>query len=273
MNFQPSWHLKPHKSCFCKNGGIFCTLQIVFGFFVHQHHCGSQNCVTVQGGELTVQLWVWNSRAMRHLVALLLLSGNEGHTSPWRWFTSLRFIEIIPLFSQLDSLFLSFLCIHRPSHLEAAYITLKSPLATQSLRGRLFRDCWSRKSRKCFTGLWLFVQHSIISMFHVRMCHSVRLHAQFSQITAIVRLCYSIRQLQLSEYTCWWENQIIGWNMSYPSTIGGAVPISTSGNRNTSSWPLFLTSNNKLCLGIRERWRTKSEMKLHLCTFCIWCSW
>ena len=31
---------------------------------------------------------------------------------------------------------------------------------------------------------------------------SVRLHAQLSQITATVRLCYSIRQLQLSEYTC-----------------------------------------------------------------------
>ena len=40
--------------------------------------------------------------------------------------------------------------------------------------------------------------------------HSVRLHAQLSQITAIVRLCYSTRQLQLSEYTCRWENRIIG---------------------------------------------------------------
>ena len=29
------------------------------------------------------------------------------------------------------------------------------------------------------------------------------LHAQLSQITAIVQLCYSIGQLQLSEYTCW----------------------------------------------------------------------
>ena len=39
--------------------------------------------------------------------------------------------------------------------------------------------------------------------------HSVCLHAQFSQITAIDRLCCSIRQLQLSEYTCRRENQII----------------------------------------------------------------
>ena len=31
-----------------------------------------------------------------------------------------------------------------------------------------------------------------------------------------------------------------------PGTIGGAVPISTSGNRNTSGWPLYITSNNKL---------------------------
>ena len=44
----------------------------------------------------------------------------------------------------------------------------------------------------------------------VCMCgQSVRLHAQLSQITAIVQLCHSIRQLQLSEYTCRWENQII----------------------------------------------------------------
>ena len=54
--------------------------------------------------------------------------------------------------------------------------------------------------------------------------------------------------------------------MSYPGTLGGAGPISTSGNRNTSGWPLYITS----CLSIRERWRTKSETKLHLCTLRIW---
>ena len=75
---------------------------------------------------------------------------------------------------------------------------------------------------------------------------TVRLHAHLSQITAIVRLCYSIRQLQLSEYTCRWKNRIIGWSMSYPSTKGGTVPISTSGNRSTSDWPLYVTSSNKL---------------------------
>ena len=74
----------------------------------------------------------------------------------------------------------------------------------------------------------------------------MRLHAQLSRITAIVRLCYSIRQLQLSEYTCRWENRIIGRSMSYPGTLGGAVPISTSGNRATSGWPLYVTSNNTL---------------------------
>ena len=37
----------------------------------------------------------------------------------------------------------------------------------------------------------------------VHLTHqSVPLHAQLSQITAIVQLCYSIRQLQLSENTC-----------------------------------------------------------------------
>ena len=35
-----------------------------------------------------------------------------------------------------------------------------------------------------------------------RLDQSVRLHAQFSQITAIFRLRYSIGQLQSSEYTC-----------------------------------------------------------------------
>ena len=97
---------------------------------------------------------------------------------------------------------------------------------------------------------------------------SVCLHAQLSQITAIVRLCCSIRQLQLSEYTCRWENGITGRSMSYPGTLGGAVPISTSGNRVTG-WPLYVTS----CLGIRERCCTKSEEKLHLFTFRIWCTW
>ena len=74
---------------------------------------------------------------------------------------------------------------------------------------------------------------------------SVCLHTQLSRITAIV-LWYSIGQLQLSEYTCRGENRIIGQSMSYPGTIGGALLISTSGNRGTSSWPLYATSNNKL---------------------------
>ena len=66
-------------------------------------------------------------------------------------------------------------------------------------------------------------------------------------MTAIVQLCYSIRQLQLPKYICRWEHLIIGRIMSYPGMIGGAVPISTSGNRNrNSSWPLYVTSNNKL---------------------------
>ena len=34
--------------------------------------------------------------------------------------------------------------------------------------------------------------------------------------------------------------------MSYPAMIGSTVPISTSGNRATSGWPLYVTSNNKL---------------------------
>ena len=65
-----------------------------------------------------------------------------------------------------------------------------------------------------------------------------------------------LRQLQLSEYTCLWENQIIGRSVSYSHTISGAVPILTRGNGDTSDWPLYVTSNNNLCLCIRERWYT-----------------
>ena len=75
---------------------------------------------------------------------------------------------------------------------------------------------------------------------------SVRLHAQLNSIKAIVRLCSTIGQLQLSVYTWRWVNRFIGWSMSYPGTIGGAVPISTSSNRATG-WPLYVTtSNNKI---------------------------
>ena len=90
--------------------------------------------------------------------------------------------------------------------------------------------------------------------------HSVSLLAQVSQITAIVWLCYSIRQLQLSKYTCLWENRIIGWSMSYPGTLGGAVPISTSGKRVPSGWPLYVTSNNKLHRHSRKMaWRARQN--------------
>ena len=110
---------------------------------------------------------------------------------------------------------------------------------------------------------------SLLQATHLTLSHSVHWHAQLSQITAIVRLCYSIRQLQLSEYTCLWENRISGRSMYAAVTLGGAVPISASGNRNTSGWPLYITR----CLCIRERCRMKSEEKLHLCTFRIWCTW
>ena len=129
---------------------------------------------------------------------------------------------------------------------------------------------WSRKENCLIKRKWPTVLGTESVPWNVCFWHSVRLHAQLSRITVIVRLCYSIGQLQLSEYTCLWENQIIGWSVSYPRAIGGAVCISTTGNR---GWPLYVTSNHKLCLGIRERWRMKSETKLHLYTFCRWCTW
>ena len=73
----------------------------------------------------------------------------------------------------------------------------------------------------------------------------VRLHAQLNPIKAIVRICSAIGHLQLSEYTWRWVIRFIGRNMSCSGTIGGAVPISTSGNRATG-WPLYVTTNNKL---------------------------
>ena len=115
-----------------------------------------------------------------------------------------------------------------------------------------------------------FIKPSYVTGRSVRtrsVPHSVCLHAHLSQITAIVPLCHSIRQLQSSQYTCRWENQITGQSMSYPRTLGGAVPISTSGNRNTSSWPLYVTS----CLGIQERWCTfffaLYHVNMYVCLF------
>ena len=97
--------------------------------------------------------------------------------------------------------------------------------------------------------------------------HSVRLHAQLSQIT-VIRAAQpdncNYPSIHAGEKT-----GLLGRSMSQPGTLGGAVPISTSGNRNTSGWPLYVTS----CLGIQERWRTKSEERLRLCTLRIWCTW
>ena len=88
----------------------------------------------------------------------------------------------------------------------------------------------------------------------VRWRLSLRLHAQLSPITAVLWLCYSIRQLQLSWVYMPVRKSKYWLSMSYPGMIGGTVVISTSGNRATSGWSLYITSNNKLCLGIRERW-------------------
>ena len=82
-----------------------------------------------------------------------------------------------------------------------------------------------------------------------------------SRITAIVWLCYSVGQLQLSKYTCRWENWITGRSMSYHSTMGGAVPISTNGNRATSICPLTspATTNSASAFkkdGVRRARRT-----------------
>ena len=40
--------------------------------------------------------------------------------------------------------------------------------------------------------------------------------------------------------------------MSFPGMIGGAAPIWTSGNRVTSSWPLYVPSNKKLWLCLKS---------------------
>ena len=135
---------------------------------------------------------------------------------------------------------------------------VSSKYAEASLKTRRLQRCWRSDIRLAYSCCRVRVTTSRaftcpaqalpcrLAATGLPHRQSARLHAQLSQITAIVRLCYSIRQLQLSEYTCRWENRIIGRSMSYPGTIGGAVPISTSGNRNTSSWPLYVTSNNKL---------------------------
>ena len=93
-----------------------------------------------------------------------------------------------------------------------------------------------------WTCVWVYQDNNSISLTKWRL--HIRLHAQLNLIKAIVRLCSSNGQLQLSEYT---YRKSINWpkpTMSYPGTIGGAVPISTSGNKATS-WPLCVTSNQK----------------------------
>ena len=92
--------------------------------------------------------------------------------------------------------------------------------------------------------------------------HSVRLHAQLNPFEAIDWICSAFGQLHLSEYTWGWVNRFIGRSMSCSGTIGGAVTISTSGNRATG-WPLYVTSSNKL----RQQHSTKMFSVLDSCQF------
>ena len=105
-------------------------------------------------------------------------------------------------------------------------------------------------------------EHYCVNTQCVYLHSSVRLQPQFNSATQSDNCSYP--SLHAGE-----KIGLLGRSMSHPGTLGGAVPISTSGNRNTSGWPLYVTS----CLGIRERWCTKSEEKLHLCTLRIWCTW
>ena len=91
-------------------------------------------------------------------------------------------------------------------------------------------------------GTW---QRTFSHLIKVFVCKFVCLHAQLNPIKAIVRLCSAIGQQQLSNSTRQRVIWFIGRSMSCPGTIGGAGPISTSGNRATG-WPLYDTSNNKL---------------------------
>ena len=68
---------------------------------------------------------------------------------------------------------------------------------------------------------------------HTPNTQSVHLHEQLNLVKAIARLCSAIGQLQLSSSTWRQVNRFIGRSMSYLGAIGGAVPISTSGNRVT----------------------------------------
>ena len=116
---------------------------------------------------------------------------------------------------------------------EPSQFTVQVPSMGQKLFWQLC--LWANRQTNRLTSMMHEVtQGSVLGSL------SVRLHAQLSQITAIVRLRCSIRQLQLSEYTCQWENLITGRSMSYPGTIGGAILISTSGNTATSVWPLYI---------------------------------
>ena len=74
-----------------------------------------------------------------------------------------------------------------------------------------------------------------------------------NQTTAVVRVYMLVRK---SNY---WAKRGVPWYDRWSC-------ISTSSNRPTSGWPLYVTS----CLRIRERWRRNTKTKLHLCTFRIY---
>ena len=85
--------------------------------------------------------------------------------------------------------------------------------------------CWVQQWQPWFPFMFIMIKLGVFlnvndtwgkTWYSQQWQHSVRLHAHLSRITATVRLCYSIRQLLLSEYTCQWENGITGRSMSYP---------------------------------------------------------
>ena len=102
--------------------------------------------------------------------------------------------------------------------------------------------CLSKDWYGMYFHILLFLKHEL---WQFSFSHSSTM--LLNRTTAIVRVYMPVRK---SNY---WPTGRLA------TTIGGAVPVSTSGNRATSGWFLYVTSNNKLCLGIWQRWRTKSK--------------
>ena len=156
----------------------------------------------------------------------------------------------------------------------AAFVTDSINCAT-SRCGCVLAHCledkqrWSSHWRSC---RFKFTFRCVGAIYTVAW-HSVRLHAQLSRITlAIVRLCYPSDNCNCSSIHAGEKIGSLDGSCHSPVWWVALHPFQQVVTEPPPA-DLFTSQAATNCLGIRERWCTKSETKLHLCTFHIWCTW